>query len=192
MHFCTVKLLKWVFKYQPNGWNVVVQFLSYVQLFETPWTVTHEASLSFTISGSLLKLMSIKSVMPSNLLILCHPLLLLPSISVIPFSSCLQSFPASGSFLMSLLFASDSQSTGASASAWILPMNIQDWFPLELTGWISLLSKGLSTGFSNTTTSDFIFTIRHIHNWALFLLWLSLFIPSGAISLLFSSSILGT
>ena len=66
------------------------------------------------------------------------------SSSVIPFSSCLQSFPASGSFQMSQFFASGGQSIGASASASVLPMNIQDWFPLGWTGWISLLSKGLS------------------------------------------------
>ena len=72
------------------------------------------------------------------------------SSSVIPFSSCLQSFPASGSFPMSHLFAWGGQSIGASASASVLPMNIQDWFPLRLTGLISLESKGLSRVFSNT------------------------------------------
>ena len=77
----------------------------------------------------------------------CHPTV---SSSVIPFS-CLQSFPASGSFPMSQLFASDGQSIGASASASVLPMSIQDWSPLGLTGWISLQSKGLSRVFSNTT-----------------------------------------
>ena len=82
--------------------------------------------------------MSIESVIPSNHLILC-----------VPFSSCLQSFPASGSFLMSWLFASGGLSIGASVS--VLPMNIQDWFPLGLTGLISLQSKGFSRVFSNTT-----------------------------------------
>ena len=76
----------------------------------------------------------------------CHPTI---SSSVIPFSSCLLFFPASGSFPMSQLFASGSQSIGASASTSVLPINIQGWFPLELTGWISLLSKGLSRVFSN-------------------------------------------
>ena len=71
----------------------------------------------------------------------CHPII---SFSVTPFSSCLQSFPAPGSFLTSQFFASDSQRTGASASTSVLPMNIQDWFPLRWTGWISLLSKGCS------------------------------------------------
>ena len=70
---------------------------------------------------------------------------------VIPFSSCLQSFPASGSFPMSQFFPSGSQSTGPSASASVLPINIQDWFPLEWTGWITLQSEGLSIVFSNTT-----------------------------------------
>ena len=78
----------------------------------------------------------------------CHPT---TSSSVTPFSSCPQSFPASGSFPMSQLFASGAQSTGASASASALPMNIQDWFPLGWTSWISLQSKGLSRIFSNTT-----------------------------------------
>ena len=78
----------------------------------------------------------------------CHPTI---SSSVIPFSSHLQSFPASGSFQMSQLFTSGDQSIGVSASTSILPMNIQDWFPLGWTGWISLQSKGLSRVFSNTT-----------------------------------------
>ena len=78
----------------------------------------------------------------------CHPTI---SSSVIPFSSCLQSFPASRSFQMSWFFAPGSQSIGASASASVLAMNIQDWFPLGWTGWISLQSKGLSRAFSNTT-----------------------------------------
>ena len=78
----------------------------------------------------------------------CHPTI---SSSVIPFSSCLQSFPASGSFPMSQLFASGGQSIGVSASTSVLPMNTQDRFPLGWTGWISLQSKGLSRVFSNTT-----------------------------------------
>ena len=78
----------------------------------------------------------------------CHPTI---SSSVIPFSSCLQSSIELGSFPMSHLFASGAQSIGVSASASVLPMNIQDWFPLELTGWISLQSKGLSRVFTNTT-----------------------------------------
>ena len=81
----------------------------------------------------------------------CHPTI---SSSVVPFSSCPQSFPASGSFPMSQFFAWGSQSIGVSASTSILPMNIQDWFPLGLTGWISLQSKGLSRVFSNTTVLE--------------------------------------
>ena len=77
-----------------------------------------------------------------------HPTI---SSSVFPFSSCLQSFPASGSFPMSQLFTWGGQSIGVSASVSVLPMNIQDWFPLGWTGWISLQSKGLSRVFSNTT-----------------------------------------
>ena len=104
----------------------------------TPWTVAHQASLFFTISQSLLKLMSIESMMLSNHLILCRPLLL-PSI-----------FPSIRFFSNEQLFASGDQSTGASASASVLPMNIQGWFPLGLTGLISLLSKGLSRVFFST------------------------------------------
>jgi len=101
----------------------------------------------------------------------CHPTI---SSSVGSFS-CLQSFPASGSFLMRQLFRSDSQSTGASASASVLPMNIWDWFPLGLTGLISLQSKGLSRVFSNTTVQKHRFfgahpclwSNSHIHTWLL-------------------------
>ena len=78
----------------------------------------------------------------------CHPII---SSSVVPFSFCPQSFPASGSFQISQLFASDGQNIGVSASTSVLPGNVQDWFPLEWTGWISLQSKGLSRVFSNTT-----------------------------------------
>ena len=81
----------------------------------------------------------------------CHPNI---SSSVVPFSSCLQSFPASGSFPVSWLFASGDQSIGPSASASILPMIIQGWFPLGWTGWISLQSKGFSIAFSNTTVQS--------------------------------------
>ena len=101
---------------------VVVQLLSCVRLFETPWTAAHQASLFFTVSHSLLKCMSIELVMLSNHLILCHPFFL-----------CLLFFPASGSFPVNQLFTSDSQSIGASASASVLPMNIQsliDWSDL--------------------------------------------------------------
>ena len=108
---------------------VVVQLLSCVWLFVTPWTAACQASLSFTISWSLLKPMSIKSVMPSDHLILCVPF------------SCLQSFPASGSFLMSSLFVSGGQSIGASASASVPPGNIQDWFSSGLT-WLDLAVQG--------------------------------------------------
>ena len=104
----------------------------------------------------------------------CHPTI---SSSVIPFSSCLQSLPASGSFQMSHLFPSGGQSIGASASASasVLPMNTQDWFPLEWSGWISLQSKGLSRLFSNTTVQKHQFfgaqlssqSNSHIHTWLL-------------------------
>ena len=102
----------------------------------------------------------------------CHPII---SSSVVPFSSCLQSFPVSGSFQMSQLFLSGGQSIGVSASASILPMNTQDWSPLGWTGWISLLSKGLTRLFSNTSVQKHQFfgaqlslwSNSHIHTWPL-------------------------
>ena len=101
----------------------------------------------------------------------CHPTV---SPFVIPFS-CLQSFPASESFPMSQFFALGGQSIGVSASALVFPMNIQDWFPLGLTGWLSLQSKGLSRVFSNTTVQKHQFfgtqlslqSNSHIHTWLL-------------------------
>ena len=104
-----------------------VQLLSRVRLFATPWITARQASLSITNSQSSLKLMSNELVMPSSHLILCRPLLLLPP-----------TLPASGSFPIGQLFAWGGQSIGVSASASVLPMNIQDWSPLGWTGWISL------------------------------------------------------
>ena len=97
------------------------------------------------------------------------------SSSVIPFSSCVQSFPASGPFIMSQFFTSDGQGIGASASVSVLPINIQDWFPLGLPGWISFQSKGLSRVFSHTTVQKHQFfdawlslwSNSHIHTWLL-------------------------
>ena len=102
----------------------------------------------------------------------CHPTI---SSSVVPFSSCPQSLPASRSFPMSQLFASGGQSTGVSASASVLPMNTQHWSPLGWTGWISLQSKGLSRVFSNITVQKHQFfsaqpssqSNSHIHTWPL-------------------------
>ena len=117
-----------------------VQSLSPVWLFATPWIAGRQASLSITNSWSPLKPMFIKSVMPFNHLILCHPLLLLPSI-----------FPSIRVFSMSQLFTSGGQTIGVSASTSVLPKNTRDWSPSGWTGWISLQSKGLSRVFSNTT-----------------------------------------
>ena len=114
-----------------------VQLLICIQLFATTCIVAHQASLSITNCQSLPKLMSIESVMPSN--------------HLIPFSSCLHSFPASGSFPMSQFFTSGGQSIGVSALASVFPKNTQDCFPLGLTGWTSLQPKGLSRVFSNIT-----------------------------------------
>ena len=140
-----------------------VQSLSRVWPFVTPGTAACQASLSITNSQSLLKLLSIELVIPSNHLILCHLLLFLPSI-----------FPISGSFQMSQFFTSGGQSIRVSPSASVLPMNTQDWFPLGWTGWISLQSKGLSTVFSNTTVQiinslalSFLYSTTHIHTWLL-------------------------
>ena len=103
--------------------GIVVQSLSHVQLFATPWTAADHAPLSSTISQSLFKCMSIELVMHSNHLILCHPLFLLPSI-----------FPTSGSFQMSQLSTSGGQSIRISALASVFPMNIQDCFPFGSFG----------------------------------------------------------
>ena len=115
-----------------------VQSLSRVWLFETPWTAAHQACPSPTprvYSNS------------CPLSQWCHPTI---SSSVVPFSSHLQSFPASGTFQMSQFFTSGGQSIGVSASASVHLMNIQDWFPLGWTDWISMQSKGFSRVFSNT------------------------------------------
>ena len=117
-----------------------VQLLSRVQPFTTPWTAARQAFLSITNPGV--------HTNPCPLSQRCHPTI---SSSVILFSSCPQSFPASVSFQMSQLSTSGGQSIGASASTSVLPRSTQDWFPLGWTGWISLQSKGLSRVFSNTT-----------------------------------------
>ena len=136
-----------------------VQSLSRVQHFVTQWTAACQASLSIN-PWNLLKLISIESVMPSNSLILCHPFLLLPS-----------------NFLSISIFSNESvlciRWPKYSSSASVLPVNIQDWFPLGLIGLISLQSKGLSTVFSNTTVQNHQFFSAqlslsfnsHIHTW---------------------------
>ena len=140
-----------------------IQSLSHVWLFVTPWTAACQASLSITNSQSLLKLVSIESVMPSNHLLLCDPV-----------SSHLQSFPASQSFPVSQSFASCGQSIEVSASASALPVNIQDWFPLGWTGWISLQSKGLKSLFQHHSSKASILqcsaffngpTVTSIHDY---------------------------
>ena len=128
-----------------------VQLLSRVRLFVTPWTAAHQASLSITNSRAC------SDSRPSSWW--CHPTI---SSSVFPFSSHLQSFPASGSFPMSQFFASSGQSTEVSASASVLPMNSQVWFPLGLTGLISLQSKRLSRVLSNTTVQKHQISIAQL------------------------------
>ena len=123
----------------------------------TPWTTACQAPLSITNSQSQPKPMSIESVMPSNLLSLCRPLLFLPSI-----------FPSIRVFSNESALHIRCQSIGVSAWTSVLPMNIQDWSPLGWTGWISLQSKGLSRVFSNTTVqsinSSAYTDIHHVYN----------------------------
>ena len=142
-----------------------VQFsCSVMWLFATPWTAACQVSLSNTNSWSPPKPMSIDSVMPSNHLILHYPLLLLPSI-----------FPSIRVFSNKLVLCIRWSRIGVSASASVLPMNIQDWFPLGLTGLISLLSKGFSRVLSSTTVQKHQFfgaqpslwSNSYIHTWLL-------------------------
>ena len=141
-----------------------VQSFSHVWLFVTPWTAARQASLSITYSQSLLRLMSIESVMPSNHLNLCRPLLLLPSI-----------FPSIRVFSNESVLRIRWPKYWSFSSASVLPMNTQDWFPLRWTGWISLQSKGLSRVFSYTTVQQHQFfgaqfslwSNSHIHTWLL-------------------------
>ena len=137
--------------------HIVVQLLSCVWLFVTQWIAAYQASLFFTISQGLLRLMSTESVMPSNHLILSHPPFLLPSI-----------FLSTRVFYNELALRQSigGQSIGASASASVLPMSIQGWFHLGLTGWISLLSKGLSRVFSSTTVQKQQFFIAQPSLWS--------------------------
>ena len=127
-----------------------VQLLSHVQCFATPWSAAIQDSPSVTNCWSVLTPLSWW----------CHPTI---SSSVVPFSSCLQSFQASGSFQMSQFFWSDDQSIGVSTSASVLPVNNQDWSPLRWTGWISLQSKGLLSSptpqFRNINSSALSFFI---------------------------------
>ena len=134
--------------------HIVVQSLRHVPHFVTPLTTACQASLRFTIAWSLLKLMFIRSVMPSNHLVLCHPLLF-PSV-----------FPSIGVFYNSQLFASDGQSFGVTTSLSVCPVNIQDWFPLGLTSLISLQSKGLSRVFSNITVQNHQFFGAQLSLWS--------------------------
>ena len=138
------------------------QSLSHFWLLVTPWTAARQASLSSPTSGV--------HPNPCPLRRWCHPAI---TFSVIPFFSCSQSFPASGYFQMSQLFASGGQNIGVSPSTSVLPMNTQEWSPLRWTGWISFQSKGLSRVFSKTTVQKHQFfsaqlssqSNSHIHIW---------------------------
>ena len=132
----------------------VVQSLSHVWIFATPWTAARQASLS-TISQRLFKLMSIESVMPSNHLILCHPFLLLPSV-----------FPSIRVFFNESVLCIRWKSTVTSASSSVLPTNIQGSFLLGLSVLMSLMSKGLSRVFSNTTVQKHQFFSTQLSLWS--------------------------
>ena len=132
-----------------------VQSCSCVRLFATPLTLKHAR-----LPGPSLTPRACSNSCPSSQW--CHPTI---SSSVVPFSLWSQSFPASGSFPMSQFFASGGQSIGASASASVLPMNILDWFPLGLTGLISLHFKGLSRVFSNITVQKHLFFHTPLSLW---------------------------
>ena len=163
-------LWNWTRWVQINGLKIIfcpsVQFSSVhsvVSDFVIPWTAACQASLSITSSPSLLKLMSIESVMPSNHLILCCPLLFLTSI-----------FPSIRVFSNKSVLLIRWPNYWSFTSASVLPMNIQDWFPLGWTGWISLQSKRLSRVFSNTTVQKHQFfsaqpswcpTLTSIHDY---------------------------
>ena len=138
-------------------WKVKVKSLSRVWLFVTPWTAAHQASLSITNSQSLHKLRPIRLVMPLSHLSLCysifHLALIFPSIRVFSNESVLH-------------IMAWGQSIGASASASVLPMNIQDWFPLGLTGLISLQSKGHSRVFYNSTVQMHKFLSAQLSLWS--------------------------
>ena len=143
-----------------------IQFSSVAQscpVFVAPWIAAREASLSITNSWSSLKHMAIELVIPCNHLISCSRLL------------HMRSFPASGAFPVNKFSTSSGQSIGPSASASVLPVNIQDWFPLGWTAWISLQTKGLSRVFSNTTVQKhqffriqlYLWSNSHMHTWLL-------------------------
>ena len=151
-NLCSWKVVEWIPRLSVDEWLSFerlmdyklkfssVQPLSFVWLFVTLWTVAHQAFLSITNSQSLLKLMSIESVTPSIHPIFCHPLLLLPAI-----------FPSSRAFSNESVLHIRWPKYWSFNFSSVLPMNIQDWVPLGLTGWISLQSKWLSRVFSNTT-----------------------------------------
>ena len=148
-----------------NCADTTVQFSCSVMSYSaTPWTTARQAPCPSPTPGVYSNSCPLSGW--------CHPAI---SSSVIPFSSHLQSFPVSGSFQMSTLFTSGGQSIEVSASESVPPMNIQDWFPLGWTGWISLQSKGLSRVFSNTAvqkhqlfgTQLSLQSSSHIHTWLL-------------------------
>ena len=157
-----------MFFYKRNHCSILSQFSSVAQSCPTPHDPMDCRTSSLPVRHQLPGACS--NSYPSNCG--CHPTI---SSSIVPFSSGLQSFPAPRLFPMSQFFASGGQSIGVSASASVLPMNVQDRFPLGWTGWISLLSKGLSRVFSNTTVQKHQFfgaqlslwSNSHIHIWLL-------------------------
>ena len=164
----TSKKLKLYREWEKLRQRKSAQFSSFIQLCPTLWDFMYCNMTGFPDHHQLPEL--VQTQCPSSWS--CHPAI---SSSVIPFSSCLQSFPASASFLRSQFFTSGCQRIRTSALASVLPMNIQNWFPLKLTGLISLQSKGLSRVFSNTTVQKHQFFSAqlslwpdtHIHTWLL-------------------------
>ena len=157
---------------EPESWNAIWKSLSSVQISHSVMSNCLQCHEPQHIRPPCLSPTPAVHPNPCPLSRWCRPTI---SSSVIPFSSCPRSFPASGSFQMSQLFAWGGQSTGVSASASVLPMNTQDWSPLGWTGWISLQSKRLSRVFANTTVQKHQFlgaqlssqSNCHIHTWPL-------------------------
>ena len=163
-YLLVLRVRSWVYFLGGLSWihdSTIVQLLSHVWVSTTSWTAAHRAPCPSPSPGACSNSCPLSQW--------CHPTI---SSSLVPFSH-LQSCPASGSLPMSQLFASDGQSIGVSASASVLPMNIQDWFTLGSTGVISLQSKGLSRVFCNTTaqkhhffgTQLSLWSNSHIHTW---------------------------
>ena len=174
-----------IFWWSAGGWSRATNRCILCLDFLLPWTWPCPKNMLFVIVVRLLShtqlcdpmdcsmpdspvLYNLLEFAQTSLSLWCHPTI---SSSVAPFSSCPQSFPALGSFPLSWLFASGGQSIGASASVTVLPMNIQDWFPLGLIGWISLQSSSLSRVFSSSTSRKHQFFSAHLSLLSNYHIW---------------------